>query len=118
MRSGSPKTVYIAGPMRQLPRCNFASFDRAKARLQKDGWTVISPADLDRASGFDPDRDEVTTSMVRDAFVRDVVALLMRCDAIAMLPESGDHPLSLCHVERTIAERFGMQVIELENYAE
>jgi hypothetical protein len=43
--------VYIAGPMRGRPDLNFPAFDRVAALGRSLGWTVISPADLDRAEG-------------------------------------------------------------------
>jgi hypothetical protein len=46
--------IYIAGPMRGVPLYNFPAFDKAKETLTQIGWTAISPADLDRESGFDP----------------------------------------------------------------
>ena len=45
--------VYIAGPMRGIMYYNFPAFDYAKAELEERGFEVISPADLDRANGFD-----------------------------------------------------------------
>jgi len=52
--AGPPKRIYIAGPMRGYENYNFEIFDVAKAGLEADGWTVVSPADLDREKGFDP----------------------------------------------------------------
>lgn len=46
--------VYLAGPMRGLPEFNFSSFDKAAARLRALGYEVFSPAENDRANGFDP----------------------------------------------------------------
>lgn len=49
-----PKKIYIAGPMRGKPYFNFPEFDKAKERLLSLGYDVYSPADADRAAGFDP----------------------------------------------------------------
>jgi hypothetical protein len=46
---------YIAGPMRGKPLFNFPAFDEAKQDLQEFGHEVVSPADLDREQGFDPE---------------------------------------------------------------
>ena len=35
--------VYLAGPMRGLPRYNFDAFDRAAKYLREDGYAVFSP---------------------------------------------------------------------------
>lgn len=48
------KTIYIAGKMRGVPYYNFPAFDAARDRLAALGFEVISPADMDRAAGFDP----------------------------------------------------------------
>lgn len=48
------KVVYCAGRMRGLPYYGFPAFDEAKARLNRIGFDVLSPADMDRAEGFDP----------------------------------------------------------------
>jgi len=47
-------TIYVAGPMRGIPDFNFPAFDEAARKLRELGWTVFSPADNDRANGFDP----------------------------------------------------------------
>lgn len=46
--------VYIAGKMRGVPYFNFPAFDKARNRLLNLGLTPLSPADMDRAAGFDP----------------------------------------------------------------
>ena len=53
--SEKPLTVYVAGPMRGKKFFNFPAFDDAKEDLESQGFSVISPADLDRAVGFDPE---------------------------------------------------------------
>ncbi len=47
-------TIYIAGPMSGYPQYNFPAFDKARDELEKNGWQVGSPADMDREHGFDP----------------------------------------------------------------
>lgn len=49
----SKKQVYIAGKMRGVPYYNFPAFDKARDRLAGLGLTPLSPADMDRAAGFD-----------------------------------------------------------------
>lgn len=46
--------AYVAGKMRKVPLYNFPAFDKARDRLQRLGVTPLSPADMDRASGFCP----------------------------------------------------------------
>jgi hypothetical protein len=52
------QTIYIAGPMRGKEYFNFPAFDEARERMIERGWNVISPADLDRNGGFDPEEYE------------------------------------------------------------
>ena len=42
---------YVAGPMRDHYKFNFVAFDRGRDLMVSNGWTVISPADIDRADG-------------------------------------------------------------------
>lgn len=84
------KKVYIAGPMRGYPEFNFAAFDAAKKRGAAKGFECISPADLDRASGFDATGlrgadEEFPRDQLLEALRRDFDALA-ECDAIALLP--------------------------------
>lgn len=91
--SEEPLTIYVAGPMRGKKFFNFPAFDAAKEELERQGFSVISPADLDRAVGFDPevlgsdydwtDLNKCDFSLM-DAIDRDVSAL-KKCDAIYML---------------------------------
>lgn len=80
------KTVYIAGPMRGFNNFNFDAFDAARDLLLAEGWNVISPADLDRATGFDPYGSLANPSreFLEAAMRRDVEAI-MQADAIYML---------------------------------
>lgn len=41
--------VYIAGPMRGQAEFNFPAFDMARDYMVRNGYNVISPADIDRA---------------------------------------------------------------------
>ena len=79
------KTIYIAGPMRGYPLFNFPAFDAARDKLKAEGWKVLSPADMDRAVGFDPTIDqEPSKQFLDEAFDRDIEAI-RNCDAIFML---------------------------------
>lgn len=48
------KNVYVAGKMLGLPVYAFPAFDKARDRLAGLGLAPLSPADMDRAAGFDP----------------------------------------------------------------
>jgi hypothetical protein len=115
-------TVYIAGPMRGIRHFNFPAFDAARDRLKGDGWKPISPADLDRAIGFDekafPDdydwRDlgEIGFNL-SDAVSRDVEQI-QRCNAIFML--NGWEKSKGATAEKAIAEWLGLEVMYEATY--
>lgn len=77
--------AYIAGPMSRIEAFNFPAFDEARDGLHALGYEVISPADLDRAVGFDPHTSKVDKAFLDAAMERDVDAV-MRADCIVMLP--------------------------------
>jgi hypothetical protein len=116
MRSEDRMTFYIAGPMAGRPYFNFPEFDAARDYLQRKGFNVISPADLDREVGIDPmqfDRDHDWTANalsgqeLQDAIERDIVAL-RKCDAIYLL--DGWQTSKGAQAEKAIAEWNGMEV--------
>lgn len=76
--------VYIAGPMRNIPSFNFPAFDVAAEVWRAHGHEVVSPAELDRAMGFDPDKDEATPEFMQGAMRRDVDAILS-VDAVVVI---------------------------------
>ena len=57
--------LYLAGPMRGFEYFNFPAFDKYKYKLEECGWKVVSPADMDRAAGFDP-MDEKLNDLYAD----------------------------------------------------
>jgi len=81
--------VYVAGPMRGYDEYNFPMFDYAQILGQKLGYTVISPADMDRDTGFDPDTTPVDRDFMRRAIRRDLNAIQ------ALQPEDGDFVVAL-----------------------
>lgn len=61
--------IYIAGPMRGYEHHNYPAFDEARCRLVKKGYTVISPADIDRAAGgVSGDQDDQSAFVIRDLY--------------------------------------------------
>ena len=85
---------YIAGAMRGRVGFAFDLFDAARDKLIAEGDEVVSPADIDRAHGFDPKNlpEDWDWSVIPDADIlklehiipRDINALL-ECDGIYML---------------------------------
>jgi hypothetical protein len=104
--------LYIAGPMRGYPRYNFDAFDEAQWTLEDAGHEVISPAQLDRDLGFDPDKTlEEQGFSVEEAMRRDVHAIL-EVDGVALLP--GWEQSQGARTERTVAQALGLAIYEFD----
>jgi hypothetical protein len=89
------RVLYIAGPMRGIAWFNYPMFDRVAKELRDAGNEVISPADEDRAVGFDPfanpshaNPDACTFPKTMDfaKTVRRCLDAVLRCDEIVLLP--------------------------------
>ena len=70
------KRIYIAGPMTGQPDHNYPAFHAAAERFRQAGWEVVNPAE--NFGG--------RTDLPRESYLRADVALLVECDAVAMLP--------------------------------
>jgi hypothetical protein len=81
------KVVYIAGPMRGLPDCNFPAFDAARDRIATAGHIAVSPADHDRDLGIVPTLgpDEMERRFVQLEGWRWDIEQVADCDAVYML---------------------------------
>lgn len=88
-------TIYIAGPMKGIPLFNFPAFDAARDALNSwETHEAISPADIDRANGFDPsslpadyDWSIIPPSAgTRDEIIRRDIEAILAADEIYMLP--------------------------------
>jgi len=95
------KRLYIAGPMTGLPEHNFPAFHAAAERLRKAGWKVINPAE--NFGG--------RTDLPRERYLREDVAQLVRCDAIALLP--GWEESRGAKLEYLLARELGLKVIDV-----
>lgn len=118
--------VYIAGPMTGYPYFNFSLFDEMRDDLTQLGHKPISPADLDRAYGFDPYQypeladpsnnggkwlAEAKFSLP-EAIRRDVDAIL-QCDWMVMLP--GWENSRGAQSEKAVAEWAGLVILYPED---
>lgn len=101
------KTLYLAGPMADLPQFNAPAFDAAAADLRHRGFIVINPVDLDLEVGFDPAVDSPEDFDLESTIRRDVNALL-DCDMIVMLP--GHERSKGATAERYVAQWAGIPV--------
>ena len=97
-----PERIYIAGPMTGMPDHNFPAFHAAARRLQEAGWDVVNPAE--NFGG--------RTDLPRESYLRADVALMVECDAIAML--SGWQESKGARLEYLLARAFGMEVLDAQ----
>ena len=111
--------VYLAGPMRGLPRFNFPAFHKAARRLRKQGYDVFSPAerDIERhgkdISRRNPTGDELLAEKkfgfsIRDAMGDDMAWICKHADAVALLP--GWKKSKGAKAERALAEALGLEI--------
>ena len=96
------KRIYIAGPMTGHADHNYPAFHAASQRLQEAGWQVVNPAD----------NFEGRTDLPRETYLRADVALLVDCNAIALLP--GWEESVGAKMEYLLARAFGMKVYDAE----
>ena len=97
-----PGRIYIAGPMTGVPEHNFPAFHAAAERLRQAGWEVVNPAENFGGQ----------TDLPREAYLRADVALLVTCNAIAML--SGWEDSRGAKLEYLLARELGMPVLDAE----
>lgn len=100
--------VYLAGPMRGLPEFNYPAFDEAKAEWESLGWSVASPASLDRAVGLKVDEGS-DPAILRRAMSMDI-ACIYCATAIALLP--GWEKSTGVAVELSLAKFLGLAVYD------
>tara|TARA_R100000458_G_C8262773_1_gene238124 strand:- start:5 stop:391 length:387 start_codon:yes stop_codon:yes gene_type:complete len=88
-------TIYVAGPMRGYEHYNYPAFDERAKILEKYGWVVVNPAQLDRQEGkpmsdpmaFSPDTNYEDHEFMRQALKRDMDAICEECTAIYMMAD-------------------------------
>jgi hypothetical protein len=104
---------YIAGPMSGLAEFNFPAFDTARDDLIARGYAVISPADLDRAGGFNETGctgHEPLTATQKHRFARNDLGALLDVDEVWVLP--GWERSTGARHEVTVAGWLGLEVRE------
>ena len=93
-------TLYLAGPMSNLPAMNFPAFHSAAADLRALGHEVVNPAEINT----DPGAAWLTC-------MRADIKQLVDCEAICLLP--GWENSRGATLERQIAIGLGLQVYAL-----
>jgi len=92
--------------MRGRDRYNFPTFDEVRDRALAVGHDVLSPADMDRATGFHGNKKHDYDFDLKRAILRDIEAL-STCEAIILLPDW--HLSSGARVELAAAQFLGVK---------
>lgn len=109
--------VYIAGPMRGVPEFGFPAFDDAAKHLRDAGHYVFSPAERDRAVGFDEtgltghEDLEALGFDHAEAMRADLQWIVTEADAVALMP--GWRDSTGARTEVATAQAIGLEVFEL-----
>ena len=102
------KSVYLAGPMRNLPLFNFPEFNRMADNLRSHGIKVFNPAEEDAAiDGFDPAKDKAKSMSYY--MTRDLPAVCQQ-DAVAVL--AGWERSQGARLEVYVARALGKPIID------
>jgi hypothetical protein len=103
--------------MRGYPLFNFPAFDAARDAWAARGWTVISPADMDRElDGLDPTQASGPSSPCTSPdkpfshYMRRDIEALLRSTAIAFLP--GWEKSVGANVERVVAGALNLEMYD------
>lgn len=102
--------------MRGIPLYNFPAFDFAAEAMKKVGLAVVSPANIDRANGFDPrdlpadfDWHQIPPDLDLPTIVDRDLRALQQCDGIFML--KGWKGSTGAKAELAVAKWLGLEVI-------
>lgn len=104
--------IYISGPMSNLPELNFPAFHQAAARLREQGYTVISPAEIELPQypkGYVP-KDEAEARKIWETFMRADIVELMKADMVAVL--NGWENSEGSNIEIDLALSLGMDIVD------
>lgn len=97
-------TIYLSGPMTGLPNYNAEEFDKYAAKYRAEGFSVISPAEMDNG-----DYSKSYEYYIR----RDIQALLdQNVTRMYMMP--GWHSSRGAQLEKHIAETVGILIYDAE----
>jgi hypothetical protein len=101
--------LYVAGPMTEYRDrgWNFAEFDAATNYLRGLGHVVISPAEHDIDTGFDP-ANPASQELDRQQMLRWDLEELIQCDAVYML--RGWESSEGARLEHRVAQALGLKV--------
>ena len=110
--------LYLSGPITGLPDYNKPAFAEATAKLEAHGHIVLNPhtvcVDLSAHSCQLPCTPSELELPWADYLRADLVAMLTKCDALAMLP--GWENSRGASLEAYIAKQLGWEVDHWENW--
>lgn len=78
------KSGYLGGPMRGYEEHNFPTFDLVATHLRSLGFIIVSPAERDRADGFNPATDVAQPTI---HYMRKDLPMVLHSDAIFLIPD-------------------------------
>ncbi len=101
--------VYLAGPMRGIPKFNFPAFHKAAKKLRKQGYTVFSPAEKvsEKKILAMPSLQE-DMAFRRKVFAMDLTWICKHAEAVALMP--GWKKSKGARAEKAAAEAIGLEV--------
>ncbi len=105
--------IYIANKMSGIPEYNFPWFDRARDYINSLGHEAISPADCDRAEGFDGTGEVPANMSMEECLRRDFKILVDgQTEAIAFGPAWTDSRGA--RAERTVGQYTGLSFYRVD----
>lgn len=104
----SMKRIYVAGGMSGHYLFQFEAFDRARDALAEQGWDVVSPADLDRADGYDPVKNPDAEPLEYGYCMERDERYITGCTAMCFLP--GWEVSKGAQREKQKAEELGLEM--------
>jgi hypothetical protein len=105
--------IYLAGPMRGIPKFNKPLFNYAEKLLTKQGYTVFNPArkGIEKRLGRSPGLQENITFR-RKVFGLDCAWICKHADGVALLP--GWRKSAGAKAERALAKAVGLEVFNVK----
>lgn len=109
--------VYLAGPMRGIPKFNFPAFMEAAEVLRKQGHKVFNPAERDLDKYDESVLNSPTGNLgtaekrgfnLREALAADLRYVCLKADAVVLLP--GWEKSKGATAERATAEVLGLEI--------
>jgi nucleoside 2-deoxyribosyltransferase len=77
------RRIYLCGPMRGYKDFNFPAFDHAQDRMERLGFKVLSPAQMDRECGFNPEEEYGQVEL--EACVKRDLEAIFKADMLILL---------------------------------